>query len=1219
MNDTRFWFAGVLTLITMGWPQAVRAVEPAGIVYQSEAISTPASAWQTNKRSADHWTLWTQEPNIERKRSGGAVLVSPVVSKDRTSPEEGALPLHSVVTDLKPGVYRVYVSNPGRPLACSLDGKTWFKYEARELSLGTRHITDGRFEFWVDDRYAHPADNPGPAYYDYVRFVPVPASTMNVERTPVWPGLDHWLRTQCRGTTIPARQMNDPVGFVPDRDDLKGSKAGDRFSYVFDRSGTFYVAVTMSDDSDSVEQLRVDLNGKEIACLIGDGPQDTTCLFTIKQPVKVAPGDKLTFTCLADLKSCRVSTICLGEAPITPPPPAIEHVETWSPNPGEADLCWTTSAIAKTGCVEYGPVGDKVQSVYSDYQGRNHRVRLRKLDPAREYEATIRTEHQGKPVASAPIRFRASPPTPPPTRPLTIELTVPEPTDRPRQNWPATVGIPFSKGALAKGQDLRLFDCKGKELPLQVETFSRWADGSIKWGTISFLADTTTGTPDRYALKAQPAWGSAAPTAGDTVRIDQADRTWRVCTDTLAFDIDKSSPAAFHNVGFDRNGDGRITDDERTEAKTKSSGLALQTGDGSFLTCGPPDREGLTLEVNGPVRAVLKWSGPLVSKKSASGWMYLIRLTLWKGQPVIGLNVSVWNDQPSPTFRELGSLEWHVPLTGKNLKGSLEGCPFETVPDADGLWIHQDRDNRYRLHAGDKNLDGQRAIGVAAATDGRTQVTAVVRDFWQSYPGGFAITRDGLHVRLLPRLSADTYNDLDDPKWFCRLYAWFSNGNYLVRSGQLTQHDLYIRYDRPGNDLDARTFAAWMSQPLLPQATPEYLCGTGAIGRPLFPRTQGVWDSYEACFERGFQNLLKDREQRRTYGWMHYGDWFGERILNFGNNEYDLNWAMGLQWMRCGDRRYFDRGLQMARHFTTVDTLHGASADKSSCLVWEHSFNHVGSGLKTSQLRFQADDKEAQDYLKQYGGMFGGARDPMGHIYETGNWLYAALTGDRWFRDVAERVCTHQAERLTPAYNFGIERCGGWPLINAAGAYAFSGNPYYLNAARLMIERCLERQDPATGGWLHYPPIGETEGVRVLGGKAFAVGILSHGILRYLDQEPQDRPEVRRMLVRAAGWLMNESWIPGKGFRYITNAPNYRNVGARGSSCNLNAEVVAFAYEQTRDPKYLAFWQEMLKGSLDNTPTGMGKSFTQAVRQIIYGLDRVRPWGITTLPASAGR
>lgn len=244
--------------------------------------------------------------------------------------------------------------------------------------------------------------------------------------------------------------------------------------------------------------------------------------------------------------------------------------------------------------------------------------------------------------------------------------------------------------------------------------------------------------------------------------------------------------------------------------------------------------------------------------------------------------------------------------------------------------------------------------------------------------------------------------------------------------------------------------------------------------------------------------------------------------------------------------------------------------------------------------------------------MLRGAIDRQGHVYEEGVWLYAALTGDPWLRQVAENVSMNQARKLTPNFNFTIERSGGWPLINMCAAYQFSGNPYYLNAARLMVERCLDRQDPETGGWLHTPPTGETDGVAVRGGKAFAVGILTHGLLRYLDVEPRERPDVRHMLVRGADWLMDESWNPGKGFVYITNAPRYEDTGMRGIVSMLNAEVVAFAREETGDDRYLDFWKAMMTDIWSSPHNGIGKGFSQATRQSVFGLDRVIPFGITS-------
>ena len=68
--------------------QMASAVTPPGIVFEAEAISEPAGAWLRDRTTADHWNLWTKEAQIEKKRSGGAVLASPPVKTDRATPEE---------------------------------------------------------------------------------------------------------------------------------------------------------------------------------------------------------------------------------------------------------------------------------------------------------------------------------------------------------------------------------------------------------------------------------------------------------------------------------------------------------------------------------------------------------------------------------------------------------------------------------------------------------------------------------------------------------------------------------------------------------------------------------------------------------------------------------------------------------------------------------------------------------------------------------------------------------------------------------------------------------------------------------------------------------------------------------------------------------------------------------------------------------------------------
>ena len=313
-----------LVLAGAGW-----CVTPAGIVYESEAISEPASAWLQDERTGDHWLLWTKEENIEAKRSGGAVLASPVVKADRETAGGGAPPLHGVVDDLAPGTYLVYASSPGaRPLAYSLDGEDWLRHAGGELFLGAKHLPEGRFELWVDDRYAHPPENPGPGYYDYLRFVPVPDSAVNVKHTSFSSSLRKRLAEDQRAFAVAATETSDWKGFEIDGEWLRAGEKGDQFTYTFDRSGTYYMAVSMVDDDDGVEQLSVRLNGEEVGCIVA-AQSGRDNLFSFLNPMMVSAGDTLTFTCETTLGYYRVGQLYFASEFITPPPPQVQYVETW--------------------------------------------------------------------------------------------------------------------------------------------------------------------------------------------------------------------------------------------------------------------------------------------------------------------------------------------------------------------------------------------------------------------------------------------------------------------------------------------------------------------------------------------------------------------------------------------------------------------------------------------------------------------------------------------------------------------------------------------------------------------------------------------------------------------------------------------------------------------------------------------------------------------------
>jgi hypothetical protein len=69
-------------------------ITPSGLVFEAEDIATPKDAWLKDGYKPDRWTLWTREQDIDKKRSRSAVLASPSVDSDRSTPGEGAPPLH---------------------------------------------------------------------------------------------------------------------------------------------------------------------------------------------------------------------------------------------------------------------------------------------------------------------------------------------------------------------------------------------------------------------------------------------------------------------------------------------------------------------------------------------------------------------------------------------------------------------------------------------------------------------------------------------------------------------------------------------------------------------------------------------------------------------------------------------------------------------------------------------------------------------------------------------------------------------------------------------------------------------------------------------------------------------------------------------------------------------------------------------------------------------
>ncbi|MBM4083661.1 MAG: hypothetical protein FJ272_02640, partial [Planctomycetes bacterium] len=617
-------------------------------------------------------------------------------------------------------------------------------------------------------------------------------------------------------------------------------------------------------------------------------------------------------------------------------PPKFERFAAFVLPDGQTQLSWVTDGRMPTGTVEFG-VGDKLdQRVTSAETGlRNHRVVLGALDPTKEYGARVAFA-VGKGALSSPVfKFRPAPPRPSkPSAPVHIPLAVAEPTQRGRAQWPVVSGLPFAQGALADAAHVQVLDGAGKPVPAHAYAQSRWPDGSVKWLAVEALVDTAPGKPTALVLAVQPGAQKAPATLAGAVKLAESPDGWLVQNGRLQFHVAKKSFALFDRVSFDANADGQFSADELMTGEPQLNNGMIQDAAGKRYGLGPPDV--VRVETASALRAVIRIEGDFVSPEGQRLFRYRARITCCANQPFFKLEWTVGNNGVTDLFTPLSGAAFRLPIRADGgVEGQLNHGKFTPVRGDNDLWLLQDDDNHFSLSASGSTTAGEHAVGLATVRSGPRQITAHVRHFWQTFPKGYAVKPDGLHIRLLPALPTGLYSQhkADDVvKWS----YWYRDGKYLFKRGLEYTSEVSCHFGPPSDGL-----AEHFEQPLFAVAPADVYCKSDAFG-PVLPRAEGEFVSYEKMVDGGLERLEQNRLKKREYGWMNFGDWHGERRDNWGNSEYDLQWGLALHFARTGDLRYLWRGEEMARHTVSIDTVHYPWSPRMPGLVYVHCVGHVG-------------------------------------------------------------------------------------------------------------------------------------------------------------------------------------------------------------------------------------------------------------------------------------
>lgn len=750
-----------------------------------------------------------------------------------------------------------------------------------------------------------------------------------------------------------------------------------------------------------------------------------------------------------------------------------------------------------------------------------------------------------------------------------LKLTVVEPTGVDRNQWPVTSGIPLAAGALRDEQASLLVDETGRELPLQTEVLARWPDGSIRWLLLDFAVDLDVGQQRTFVLR----YGAGVRRAvvGDPLQVaDGADGKVTIDTGTVRLEYD---PQRFmpQGVAWLTSSDDRP--DRRVTSNGESAGVVLCDENDRAHRLIEPAVADFRLEQAGPVHACLRARGWHQSG-DARLFRYIARIHAYRGQPWIRVCYTFINDHPEALMTKIRKLELRLEASQGAADFLLEGQPVTS-----GRLFQQD-EKHYLI---DGQTAGERALGWAAIDGGESGLAVGLLDCWQNWPKAIDCRAGRISLELCPELPAEMYDGkpLEEEN---RLYYSLREGGHSFKIGVAKTHEFCVRYFAGRADAQQLgEFFRAAQEPLLAVAEPEEICRTLAVGD--FPAADpDRYGGYDAWLDKALEKHLQRRERAREYGMLNYGDWFGERGVNWGNLEYDLAYGMFLQYLRSGDRRYFERGQQAARHHIDVDVVHATNPQLKNPWgpppqvgeIWLHCLNHTGGYYQDAPLPVD------RTYQMGHSANFG-------HVWVGGDIQYYLLTGDRRAYEVSIQMADAMVRHCPTAYSDHI-RGLGWPIVLVLHAYELTGDEKYLRAATACWQ-VLRKNLDWEKGWVVQLAKGHcVHPERICYGNVpFMEGLTVSALARY-HRITQD-PEVLRAISVGIDQMIRECWVEeDKAFRYtacpLSTPRTYISV------C-LAAEAMAYESQLTGNVEHARILREGLREMLKRAGSGDGKSLAQ--------------------------
>lgn len=759
----------------------------------------------------------------------------------------------------------------------------------------------------------------------------------------------------------------------------------------------------------------------------------------------------------------------------------------------------------------------------------------------------------------------------------TVQVSLLEELGVARSDSPISFGFPCPEGGLFDLGKLRVVGPGDEEIPAQFTATAFWPNGSLKWVLVDFLTDLAAGEEKACAIDLGD--GVTRRPVASPLRVTDGPDRLTINTGPLRATVDKRRFALLSEASFDADGDGQFVPGEQVlQTDPKSMTLVDERGKAFSSTGAEPDV--VKIQEQGPYKVVLRVEGKYASDDGDTYMRYVARLTFRAGSSRVSVAWTHVNDYVQTEFTDFSSL--NLPLT---LAGGLEGASVYIVGEDDRLRARdgnrfallQQSDQKSLLQAASGSANWGRAPGIMRCAGGGGPVTLAIHDFWQRWPKGLSCDGRQAHLQLLPTQPGPDYG-ADLPHY---LLFNLVSGKYRLKWGMAFTERFTLEFDPR---ISAQELHAEVSSPIVPVLPASWYARTRALVRVATPLGEqfALWDKYVA---EGFRAHMARKERAREYGFLNYGDWYGERGRNWGNNEYDLAHGLLQQFLRTGEREYFRWALCATRHQADVDIIHAYPDRFYVGGMMPHSVGHTGAWSQNLEH-----------------GTWHARYDPMATAANGHNWADGlvdawCLTGEAGIMHSALKLGEHIAWAMSPSFKaLGThERSAGWSLRTIMAIYRQTYDPQYLAAAKRIAAVALKEQDlGGSGTWPHELPLDHAAGqTGVMGNNLFLIGILLSGLQAY--HEACEDPATAASIIAGAGWIA-KSWDEAAGGWPYSATPEGAPVYKATSGVNmLIIQPLAYVAELTDDENLWHIVNEAFTAVAVGGPDSFGKSLAQKI------------------------